>query len=137
MLYFAYGSNLEMAGMRERCPGATALGRATLAGYRLVFRLWADVEPCSGAEVPGGLWRLTADCVAALDHYEDVEGGLYRSETAAVWPEGASAAVTARIYRMSALHRQAPEPGYLAALVRGYRDFGLDPAALQAAASSA
>ena len=36
--YFAYGSNLDAAQMRARCPSAKLLGAAILDGYRLRLR---------------------------------------------------------------------------------------------------
>ena len=37
MLYFAYGSNLDVQQMALRCPRARKLGRARLDGYELKF----------------------------------------------------------------------------------------------------
>ena len=37
MLYFAYGSNLDWAQMKERCPSALFMGKAVLNGYRFDF----------------------------------------------------------------------------------------------------
>ena len=37
VLYFAYGSNLDDAQMRDRCADARVVGRATLPNYALVF----------------------------------------------------------------------------------------------------
>ena len=31
--YFAYGSNLHLAQMAQRCPGSKFVGKATLSGY--------------------------------------------------------------------------------------------------------
>ncbi|MDY0002073.1 MAG: gamma-glutamylcyclotransferase family protein [Polyangia bacterium] len=39
VLYFAYGSNLDQAQMRRRCPTAAPIGPATLDGWRLAFGL--------------------------------------------------------------------------------------------------
>ena len=36
-LHFAYGSNMSRALMAARCPGATVLGVASLAGWRFVI----------------------------------------------------------------------------------------------------
>jgi hypothetical protein len=33
-LYFAYGSNMDRPAMKRRCPGARALGPATIDGHR-------------------------------------------------------------------------------------------------------
>lgn len=137
MLYFAYGSNLQRAGMGSRCPAAVPLGRAALFGHALLFRSWADVEPRPGHSVAGALWRITPACLAALDDYEDVDAGLYRRVTLPVRPEGAPEDVEALVYRMAASHAAAPEPGYLAIVREGCRDFGIDDAPVLRAAGSA
>ena len=36
-LYFAYGSNMSSARLRERVPAARSLGRGQLAGFRLAW----------------------------------------------------------------------------------------------------
>ena len=36
-LHFAYGSNMSRALMSARCPGAEAIGTATLSGWRFVI----------------------------------------------------------------------------------------------------
>ncbi len=137
MLYFAYGSNLHRAGMLSRCPAAVPLGRAALPGHALVFRSWADVEPRPGVSVAGGLWRVTPACLAALDDYEDVEAGLYRRVILPVRPEGAAEDAAAVLYRMAATHTASPEPGYLATIREGCRDFGLDEGPVLRAAGAA
>lgn len=79
--YFAYGTNMDSAGMARRCPGAVALGRARLAGFRLAVTVdgHATIVAGGGGEVVHGvLWRLTPRCRMALDAYEGVDTGLYR-----------------------------------------------------------
>lgn len=78
MLYFAYGSNLDRAQMRTRCPNATVEARATLPGHTLVFggysRRWggavASLQRVRGAHVEGLLYRLTPGDLRALDAFE-------------------------------------------------------------------
>ena len=48
MLYFAYGSNLNLHQMLGRCPAAKPLGRFDLDDARLVFCGVADVEYADG-----------------------------------------------------------------------------------------
>ena len=134
MFYFAYGSNLQRAGMLSRCPAAVPLGRALLPDHALVFRGWADVVPRAGANVAGGLWRITPACEAALDAYEEVSDDLYRRFLVAVSPDGAAEPVEALVYRMTATVEASPEPAYLAVIREGCRDFGLDEAPVLAAA---
>ena len=64
--------------MRQRCPGARAWGAATLDGYRLVERLYADIVKRTDAHVQGVLYTVTAADVAALDRFEGLANGLYR-----------------------------------------------------------
>jgi gamma-glutamylcyclotransferase (GGCT)/AIG2-like uncharacterized protein YtfP len=75
--YFAYGSNMDAARMLARCPGARPVGAATLPGFRLVERLYADVEPSAGCEAKGLLWSVTEADLASLDRHEGVAGGVY------------------------------------------------------------
>ena len=77
-LYFAYGSNLWLPRMRERCPDAWTRGGATLNGYRLVERLYADIEKHAGAHVQGVLYSVTAADIASLDRFEGLAKGVYR-----------------------------------------------------------
>ena len=78
--YFAYGANLDMPAMHQRCPGATVLEPATLADYRLVAMRegWLSITPQKGAMVQGLLWTLHEHHLPALDAYEDVADGLYQ-----------------------------------------------------------
>lgn len=77
-LYFAYGSNMDQDQMRERCPGAQLLGRASLAHYRLAFTILspkrqcgcADIVPSAGDTVYGLLYRLTDIDMSRMDDFE-------------------------------------------------------------------
>ena len=75
-LYFAYGSNINLEQMACRCPAAEVVGSAVLDGYELLFRGnrsgygVATVEPLSGSQVSGLLWKLTPECERSLDIYE-------------------------------------------------------------------
>lgn len=68
-LYFAFGSNLNTARMRGRCPSMRVIGKATLPGWRLVERLYADIEPGNG-RVNGILYAISNFDLQALDYYE-------------------------------------------------------------------
>ena len=131
MLYFAYGSNLEKVGMRGRCPAAEPIGSAALPNHRRVFRHWADVEPAERSDVAGGLWRITPDCLLALDDYEEVGAALYRRVLLDV--RTGDKTVEAFVYRMVSMELAPPAPDYLATILKGCRDFGLDEAPVRAA----
>ena len=74
-VYIAYGSNLNLPQMRERCPGAQVIGTSVIDGYGLLFRegrtgSYLTIEPKEGASVPVAAWSVTAEDEAALDRYE-------------------------------------------------------------------
>lgn len=80
-LYFAYGSNLNPERIRQRIPDARPVGRATLKGWRLVERLYADIEKSRGSRVEGVLYLVTTTELHRLDAYE----GYPTSTTASRW----------------------------------------------------
>jgi len=70
-LYFAFGANLNPHGMKERCPNAEFVCTHFLYGRRLVFREGlADTVEDLESFVPGVLWKVTPQCVKALDRFE-------------------------------------------------------------------
>ena len=78
-LYFAYGSNMSVAQMRRRCPGARPLGIGKLVGWRFAInaRGTATVVPRADAQVWGVLWRLTGRHLATLDTFEGLARRRY------------------------------------------------------------
>jgi gamma-glutamylcyclotransferase (GGCT)/AIG2-like uncharacterized protein YtfP len=137
MLYFAYGSNLNLSQMQRRCPGAEPLDKLMLPNTRLVFRGVADVITEEGAVCPGGIWRITPECERALDRYEGYdpdhpERGMYRKEYVEVdgLPDGET---TVMVYAMNSTGIMPPSEGYFQGIVQGYRDFGLKQTELRRA----
>jgi gamma-glutamylcyclotransferase (GGCT)/AIG2-like uncharacterized protein YtfP len=124
-LHFAYGSNMSRALMLRRCPGAQALGVATLAGWRFVINPdgYGSIAPQPGALVHGVLWRLSARDLAAVDAYESVESGLYLRRQLAVRC-GAQPA-TALVYVARRPGEGQPRPGYIELVVDAARDWQL------------
>ncbi len=128
VLYFAYGSNLDVGQMRERCPSSRAGMRARLGGHRLAFthlsRRWgggaADVLPHAGGSVWGGLYQLDA---AELAHLDRFEGGYERLE---IRVEGNGAApLRAVTYTVRAKALYPPTPEYLERILRSGTEWGL------------
>ena len=72
--YFAYGSNLCVQQMAQRCPDAVDPLPATLADHDWLIneRGVATVEPFVGSEVHGVLWHLSDRDLATLDSAEGV-----------------------------------------------------------------
>ena len=140
-LYFAYGTNLSVDAMRERCPPGSArkLGAAVLLDHRLEFRAdphgfgLATVLPARGSRVCGGLWQIDRSCRARLDRYE-AWPRVYRREDVPVLFQGRLVrALTYILQRAGPPVR--PERDYLETILAGYRDFNLPFAALMQATS--
>ena len=68
--YFAYGSNMNPDRIRERIPMARLVGKATIRGWRLRERLYADIERAKGCAVEGVLYLVTQSEQYRLDAYE-------------------------------------------------------------------
>lgn len=129
MLYLAYGSNLNLEQMVERCPTAKIAGAATLENYRLLFRgghsnAVATVEPKEGGSVPVLLWEISPADETALDRYEGWPY-LYRKETVMVTLNGKS--VEAMVYIMNE-GRPLGKPScyYYNVILQGYSSAGFD-----------
>lgn len=127
--YFAYGSNLDFAQMRRRCPSSRVVGRAWLPGYRVTFprpcESWgggvAGIEPAAGHDAHGVVYELCDEDLATLDDYEGVADGDYDRREVEVHCEAGG---TMRVWTYFA----NPQPGcpppsrrYLDAIVRGAR----------------
>lgn len=75
---FAYGSNLDLSGLRHRCPSAQVISPGRLKDYRLGFTRhstgWncgvADVLPSVGEDVWGLVFEINESDLSALDKYE-------------------------------------------------------------------
>jgi cation transport regulator ChaC len=124
-LHFAYGSNMSRALMGARCPGATALGVATLAGWRFVINPdgVGSIAPHRGGVVYGVLWRLTPRDLAAINAYESVDTALYLRRVLPVRIGRRRA--PALVYLARRQGEGTPRPGYISVVVEAARDWHL------------
>lgn len=136
-LYWAYGSNLSIRQMAQRCPDAEMVGPLVVDDGALVFRGVADVVGRRGSRVAGGLWRITPRCERTLDHYEGVSKRLYMKRYLTIAIDGGEPE-DVLFYQMRT-HRgvMPPTDAYLRTIADGYADFGLDVARLDQALSEA
>jgi len=114
--------------MRRRCPGARAVGPATLNDHRFFVGLdgWGSVTPSKGDIVHGVLWKLTPRDIAALHAYELLHQGLYNVRYLAVW-RGESR-VRAMIYILRRRAAGKPRPGYVEMITAAARSWKLPEA---------
>jgi len=128
-LYIAYGSNLNLEQMANRCPTAKVVGPSKIKDYRLLFRgahagAVATIEPLKGDSVPVLVWEITLADEAALDRYEGWPF-LYRKEVLKVRLNGKS--VQAMVYVMNE-GRPLGQPScyYYSTILDGYKSADFD-----------
>jgi phage replication-related protein YjqB (UPF0714/DUF867 family)/gamma-glutamylcyclotransferase (GGCT)/AIG2-like uncharacterized protein YtfP len=122
--YFAYGSNLCVRQMAQRCPGAVNPRRAMLADHDWLInqRGVATVEPFHGSQVHGVLWQVTDRDLATLDSAEGVPVRYRRDRLVVHTDDGPS---EAWVYIDHRVDPGAPRPGYLERVVDGAVHHGL------------
>ena len=122
-LYFAYGMNTNQEEMAYRCPGARALGKAILLGYRLEFKSFATIVPSPNSSVEGVLWTITTSDESALDVLEGYPE-FYDKKTVSI--EHQDQSYIAMTYIMGPREQgRAPSDGYYSMVSEGYQTFGL------------
>lgn len=96
LLYFAYGSNMLKARIRQRVPSATVRGIAELPGYRLAWHKKSqdgsgkcDIVAEPGASVFGAVYEIPGAEKAKLDSAEGLGAG-YNEKTITVRMDGAN-----------------------------------------------
>jgi gamma-glutamylcyclotransferase (GGCT)/AIG2-like uncharacterized protein YtfP len=128
-LYFAYGSNMDAAAMRQRCRNAQALGPARLAGHRffIMEEGFASIVRDRNAVVHGVLYRLALSDVGPLDRYEEVHRGLYQKITQPIFRVGGGP-VSALVYVGGSSKEGRPAPAYMQTILQAARMAQLPPA---------
>jgi gamma-glutamylcyclotransferase len=141
MLYFAYGSNMDSAQMKERCPSSRFVCRAKLPSHRLAFTLRSFSRGCGVADILldeakdvwGVVYELPENELEHLDESEDFRPGRpndqneYTRENHYVWREG-----DAKRPLFVSLYRGHPQPNpplpdcdYKTLIVEGARHWQL------------
>lgn len=67
MKYFAYGSNLDVKQMVQRCPGARLVGPAQLTDHRLCFPRRSPVRDCAVASVESHKGQIIWGVIYEID----------------------------------------------------------------------
>ncbi len=123
MLYFAYGSNLNIFQMKRRCKDSKFLKKIKLKDFRLTFRSKyraADIEPKKNSIVPGALFEISKSDERKLDIYEDYPI-LYKKIYFTYYGK------KIMTYTMSKKTSfRYPTERYLNVVKRGYKDCKLD-----------
>lgn len=132
-LYVAYGSNLNMTQMMNRCPNAHPIGTSTIKDYELLFKgsktgSYLTIEKQVGSEVPVGVWEVSPDDEYALDRYEGYPAFYYKTEIVLPIKSFKTGRISHRRVFVYIMHEErllgVPSQYYLDTCVKGYYDFG-------------
>ena len=138
--YFAYGSNLDPAQMRRRCPHAAPGRPAILRGHRIAFgghsRTWggpvATLVKDPNDWVDGLLYEMPLAELTVLDGYEG-HPFAYRRKLLLI-TDDTGRRRRANVYVLPVVEETRPTPRYFGVIWRAYLRLGFDRTPLAAAA---
>jgi gamma-glutamylcyclotransferase (GGCT)/AIG2-like uncharacterized protein YtfP len=140
VLYFAFGSNLDVAQMLRRCPDSRLVGRAVLKNHALCFAGYsafrhgavASVTPRNGSQTQGVVYELDSYDLRALDACEGHPFVYQRVARLVVLSDGRR--VRAHTYVHRSHYICGPGSAYLNLIRRAYQKHGFDLRSLKMAA---
>jgi|GEM_PF-528551 len=120
--YFAYGSNLNFAGMRSRVGSWPEARKATLMGFRRTFSGAATIAEDNSSEVFGAVYLLNESQMLSLDRYEGVPRSYVRINVSVL---SGNISLPAVAYQFTSPRKFAtPSQGYLEIIRQGLLDHG-------------
>lgn len=127
-IYIAYGSNMNIGQMADRCPDAKLLGVSQIDGYALEFHggrgAVATIVPQEDSRVPVVLWEISERDERNLDRYEGFPR-LYVKQDFRVFL--GKRKVSAFAYIMASGYDVGiPSEYYYNTILEGYTDNGID-----------
>lgn len=128
--YLAYGSNLNLEQMAKRCPTAKLVGVGLLEDYRLIFRYYLTIEKQKGSVVPFALWEIDEESEQMLDYYEGFPH-FYRKEYVNVLVGEKLLCAMVYVMNEDQICYALPSLTYYTAVLKGYRDAGLNESHLK------
>lgn len=126
--YFAYGSNLNVGQMQQRCPSAKFVGITSLESYSFCFKGYADIEFSNpDSKVSGVVYSLTKEDLARLDSFEGVgTTGSYERVEVYVKLSGIYTTVITYVKNGTSIISREAFNAYVAKIKRGYNFWSFD-----------
>ena len=132
--YIAYGSNLNIRQMRNRCPGAKPVGITMIPNYELLYKgsktgAYLTIEPKKNSIVPAVIWEVTEADEKRLDAYEGCPTFCYKRAVRITkkLTNGKTKRLTAFVYIMHEERKPGiPSLHYIRTCEEDYRNFGFD-----------
>ena len=119
----AYGRNLDIKRMKERCPHCKLVGKGMLKDWQLAFKKYITIEKKLGKEVPVGIWEIDEIAEKELDIIEGFPT-MYRKEYVEIEINGKLE--QALVYIINDTHSKYPDKPYFERILIGYNDFKFD-----------
>ena len=126
-LYFAYGSNMWLKQMQDRCPDHRLVGSGVLKTYLWIIssRGYANIVKSAPNMVLGVVYEISDSDERNLDRYEGVTIGSYRKELLSVEVDDTPA--TCVVYVDPIQDEGLPKPEYIRRINKGIQDAKLPP----------
>lgn len=140
--YIAYGSNLNIAQMKRRCPTATIIATANLKGYELLFKgsltgSYLTIEKNERSSVPVAIWEVNPTDELALDRYEGYPNFYYKQNIKLNCKDIHTGEIKEIMAFAYIMHEDRPigipSEFYLRTCIYGYEAFGFDKRVLMRA----
>lgn len=128
-LYIAYGSNLNKAQMKTRCPHAKPVYTGLLSNWELFYAgsktgNYATIRKCEGKSVPVAVWEIDGLDEYYLDIYEGFPSFYFKDTIRFMTNDGEKEAM---VYIMRTDAKEGiPSIQYEKTVRQGYKDFGFD-----------
>lgn len=131
MLYFAYGSNMNHAQMKERCPSSKFVKAAYLENAKFVYDGYsrkrqgavANIVACANDKVWGGIFEITDNDLSALDVCEGYPTAYGKSMVNV--KDSDCRTYCAWTYFRVGQKENAPSDAYRKVVIRGAQDCSL------------
>lgn len=128
-LYVAYGSNLNIAQMAQRCPTAEIYGTGLLRNWELIYRgshtgAYATIRRRKNSDVPVVVWNIKDSDERMLDIYEGYPAFYFKQNVIVELPQSRKKAM---VYIMNTQRLPGtPSSRYVQIVKQGYVDNNLD-----------
>ncbi len=122
--YFAYGSNLNLVEMKNRCKDSIYFGSIFLNDYELIFNKFLTIIPSKNNKVPIGIFKISDSDELNLDIYEEYPS-LYKKELIKI--NFNDEIIEGLIYIMNDFYKlEKPSKSYFNRCLVGYKNLNFD-----------
>lgn len=127
-LYIAYGSDMNLKEMSDRCPKSQVYGKYELDNYKMTFKGHghANLEEEKGETLPILIWKITAECESELDKYNNYPKYYTKKELPLKIDGKILKALVYIMTKEKDIMKKEPSQEYLNTIRQGYIDNKLD-----------